>query len=636
MQDNISVIIATILAVIIIVIFPIYNIATRQDSATNNTVVEITTNFVDEIRTKGYITEQRYQQYVDDLTSTGNMYQIEMEVHSPILLRTDGKSEDGESYEEDYEVNYTSNILEKLNEVNEFSADSIIKTGVYKLNEGDKFYVRVKNTNMTQAQVLLGKIFGGSTDSRIVVNYGGVIYSSEWAVSEYRNSTAYNVAISRPRDLSGTFGKEYKYETIFSGVDEITGEQKEVNGIAVRLEDDSVSDKRGIRFELKYTNAVFLDDSGNKIENNINITKKVKEKISLSGFNANTINVKLISKVNDTYIFTIDLTDIELYYNQTIAIDSYIQIAAGSASAIIGKNNDGSNKLAEIGTIKSREFIVFYEVKELTIDYLAKYYNGNTLITGVGEVDKAKIEVELNKSNENIETVRYSAGQQDITYFNSGNGIEIKNTYGEVENKYSFTVDENGTYTIYARDKYGKEAISVIVDITGIGSDRLRFVLYWNGGEVKDVDSYMQILDSEDNSLGIVCYSKKTFEYGKTYVYLNQDVTSGSSITQTEMLTLERANGEIFRYWIQDYTHRSSNTSPNLANSQPVLVIYRGKEGSEKKIYDSSQAGQGLIPGSIGTRWNVLEYNSTTRTIRWVNTLALISEGFVEKGEAGR
>ena len=60
MQDNVSVLIATIVAVIIIVLFPIYNVATRQDSIANNMVVKATTNFVDEVRNKGYIDKVEY------------------------------------------------------------------------------------------------------------------------------------------------------------------------------------------------------------------------------------------------------------------------------------------------------------------------------------------------------------------------------------------------------------------------------------------------------------------------------------------------------------------------------------------------------------------------------------------------
>ena len=55
MEDNVSILLASILTVVIIVLFPIYNVATRQDSIAKNMVVKATTNFVDEARNKGYI-----------------------------------------------------------------------------------------------------------------------------------------------------------------------------------------------------------------------------------------------------------------------------------------------------------------------------------------------------------------------------------------------------------------------------------------------------------------------------------------------------------------------------------------------------------------------------------------------------
>lgn len=632
MEDNISIIVVVILAVIIIVLFPIYNVATRQDSVTNNMVVKATTNFVDDVRTKGYITKEAYQSYVNNINATGNMYEIEMEVHAPMLLKTDNE----DSYSEDYEVTYTDDILEKLDDI-EMSDKSILKSGVYRLNENDQFYVRVKNTNITQAQMLLSRIFGGATDTRIFVDYGGTVYASEWETSEYRNSTGYNLSLSRPRDLSGTNGKDYKYETIFSGVDPLTGEIKETYGIAARLKDDETADNRGIRFELKYTNVIFKNSSGAVVSDIDQIKTLIRNNLKIAGFKADTINIRKIGGTGNTYTFIIDLTDIELYFNQSIAMGAYIEISSGFAEAIIGKNDDGSYKTSEVGTMKSKEFVVFYEVRELNIEYVVKYYNGSTEVVGKGETDNAKVFVKLNKTFENIEAVKYSAGDRNITYFSTGNGINIRNTYNNSTGEYLFQVDENGAYTIYARDKYGKEALVVIETIGGIGSDRLKFVLYWNGSVsgAKDLDSYMVIMDRDTKAeKGKVYYGNKTFNQGGTHVFLNQDVTSGSSLNNTEVLTLESANGEIFRYWVQNYSNQT-NDNTALANSQPILKISRGKSGNEKIIYDSSLSGQGLTSGSPGTRWNVLEYDSTTRTLKWVNTLVNISEGFVEKEDIG-
>ena len=109
MQENISVLLATILMVVIIVLFPIYNIATRNDSIAKTMVVKATTSFVDDVRNKGYITSNDYDKYIKEISKTGNMYDVELEVYKPILLETSV-----DTYEEEYEIEYTSDILKKI------------------------------------------------------------------------------------------------------------------------------------------------------------------------------------------------------------------------------------------------------------------------------------------------------------------------------------------------------------------------------------------------------------------------------------------------------------------------------------------------------------------------------------------
>ncbi|MDD2627414.1 MAG: hypothetical protein PHR25_02620 [Clostridia bacterium] len=358
MQDNISVLIATILLVIIIVVFPIYNVATRQDSMAKNIVVEITTNFADSVRSKGYLTQKDYETFLYDLNKTGNIYDVELEIHKPILLPSND-----ETYEEKYKIEYTKTIIKVMEDsviagenltTNE---NSVIKQGVYYLNEDYKFYVRLRNTNATQAQVLLSSVFGGNYENRISVNYGGVIKASEWKRSDNAKITGTNIALSRPMDLTTPNGKEYKYGEIFTYVDEYTGEKNTVYGIVARLKDDPNAVNGGITFILSYTDVEF---PGIDKDNKIGREQHVSTFITSVGFDANQRTVEELPDTGpNNYKYKITFKDITFDTSSQVYANAYLQINSGSAESLTG----------ELGLVKSVDFAIIYEQEDrITFD----------------------------------------------------------------------------------------------------------------------------------------------------------------------------------------------------------------------------------------------------------------------------
>ncbi|MGF7142624.1 2',3'-cyclic-nucleotide 2'-phosphodiesterase/3'-nucleotidase [Anaerotaenia torta] len=55
-----------------------------------------------------------------------------------------------------------------------------------------------------------------------------------------------------------------------------------------------------------------------------------------------------------------------------------------------------------------------------------------------------------------IKSVRYAKGNENLEYFNSHTGLELKNAKVGI---YDFTVSENGTYTIFAEDVKGNQSL---------------------------------------------------------------------------------------------------------------------------------------------------------------------------------
>ena len=73
-------IIAIIISSIIMFISPLVLIADRSDDISQLLAQTATTEFVNEVITSGQITTDNYQRFVSSLYSSGNTYEIDMEV----------------------------------------------------------------------------------------------------------------------------------------------------------------------------------------------------------------------------------------------------------------------------------------------------------------------------------------------------------------------------------------------------------------------------------------------------------------------------------------------------------------------------------------------------------------------------
>ncbi len=182
MKDNLSIVITIIVLVMLIVIFPLYNYFERQDDMSYNLVLKATTNFVDEVLNSGYIDQSSYDKFVNTIAATGNLYDIELEAHRKVLTKNPDNTSANE-YIEQYVIDYNDQIFEDLTTTtaNVTSLDhKTLKTGTYLLNEGDQFYIKLKNSNKTMAGAIFNTIVPTSKTDRIAVNYGGIVKNNAW------------------------------------------------------------------------------------------------------------------------------------------------------------------------------------------------------------------------------------------------------------------------------------------------------------------------------------------------------------------------------------------------------------------------------------------------------------------------
>lgn len=170
MEENISRFVTAIIAIFILFIFPVYTAYEKKDDISYALAVRYTQDFVDNVRRKGYITQELYQDYAKSLLATGNTYSIELE-HE--YVRYDG----------DY-VDKTVGTATRNTEL--FTNDHILNIldngQVYTMNVNDNFNVKIKNTNVTLATVIYNivTVNTSSNNVRIYVDYGGKILAEKW------------------------------------------------------------------------------------------------------------------------------------------------------------------------------------------------------------------------------------------------------------------------------------------------------------------------------------------------------------------------------------------------------------------------------------------------------------------------
>ena len=154
-----SIIIALVIAAALILISPLVTLTERNDNVVQENVKVIVDEFVADVQNTGKLTKTKYQNFVEKLNATGNVYDIELEVQH--LDENPGKKTTQANYtkigENVYYTQYTTQVLESLEQ------------GSMLLEPGDNIVVSVKNQNSTAAQTLNASFLGITNSDTYVI-----------------------------------------------------------------------------------------------------------------------------------------------------------------------------------------------------------------------------------------------------------------------------------------------------------------------------------------------------------------------------------------------------------------------------------------------------------------------------------
>lgn len=171
MSDTMITIIAIFLAAVLMFVFPLMAMSDRTDDVSQLAVQTATTEFVDNVRTTGVLSLAKYDNFVSQISATGNTYDTELKIE--VLDENPGKkSTQTESTKIGENASYTlynTQIMDALNTPE--------NKGVYTLKEGDTFSASVKNTNTTISQQLKNAFYKvtGNDTYQIAAQHSGIV-----------------------------------------------------------------------------------------------------------------------------------------------------------------------------------------------------------------------------------------------------------------------------------------------------------------------------------------------------------------------------------------------------------------------------------------------------------------------------
>lgn len=161
-------VVAIFLAVVLMFLFPIMSISERTDDISQLAVQTAVTEFVDDSRSIGKITQANYDKLVSALEATGNSYDIEIEVK--LLDENVGKKTAWTSGttlgENAYTSVFTSQVMESLK-----------GNQVYPMKEGDILSCSVKNNNPTLSQTFRSAFYSISSKDtyQVGAQHSGIV-----------------------------------------------------------------------------------------------------------------------------------------------------------------------------------------------------------------------------------------------------------------------------------------------------------------------------------------------------------------------------------------------------------------------------------------------------------------------------
>ncbi len=170
MSDTLMTIIAILLVAILMFIFPLMTVSDRADDTTQLVVDTAVSDLVNTVRTTGKLTSEQYGKFIEEISSTGVAYNVEIEIQerdeTPGKKTTQVTASAVSDANDAYVTKYTAQISEELDAKGEII-----------LKDGDLIKVRAESNSTTISQQMKNFLYSvtGNDTYAIAAEHAGIV-----------------------------------------------------------------------------------------------------------------------------------------------------------------------------------------------------------------------------------------------------------------------------------------------------------------------------------------------------------------------------------------------------------------------------------------------------------------------------
>lgn len=173
---------SVILLVVAVFFVPVYQNYKQQDNLAYQVAYQAVTDFVDNVRTKGYITPKMVEDFESRIEIGTYLYKTDFlhqkKVYTPVYSDPANPSSFTGEYTVDFDEYYNAQMLPIL-----FDESNTVpkEDRRYYLSAGDFFSVTIENITRTRSSMLFDFLTGGGGDGvEIVIPYGGMVLNEDY------------------------------------------------------------------------------------------------------------------------------------------------------------------------------------------------------------------------------------------------------------------------------------------------------------------------------------------------------------------------------------------------------------------------------------------------------------------------
>ena len=169
MSDAFSRVFMYLFGILCLFVTPLLFILNNNDIATRAYIDNKVSVFVDEVRASGRISPVKYQQFLNDLNGTGQVYDVDILHRTEVMIpQYDSSGNTTGAYETTYRYHNTEDIYDDMYPAGKDPTD-------YSMKPGDFLQVKVRSREYSVGSSLFGAITGDGRGLRISASSAGYI-----------------------------------------------------------------------------------------------------------------------------------------------------------------------------------------------------------------------------------------------------------------------------------------------------------------------------------------------------------------------------------------------------------------------------------------------------------------------------